>query len=336
MASELLGRVADPRPAVSAASGTRLSSGRRNVFTRRPAVWCEKQSGATQRAGERKQWARSKFRCRPCPPNPKRAEVPQQRPVPQSPSTPKNGEKNALCIPTLHLSSALNDPKKTSKSLDDGSGVGGNSRPEISLRTSRLSTTRQVEKERERTHSLATGPAMADPFISPLGFTITPVRSRFVSAESRDEYQRGRRTGVVLEVEEDTITTTPRLALANDNSGVDCRVHHQPSSFTPYAGTNVPFFRRSGFPFFTVAITMSPAEAAGSLLRRAPKRVTEITCSHNIRQLSLPSIPSSVSDARRGSWLQSCRRSSSRLRRGGRASCGTCFQRILRVLGLPS
>lgn len=36
------------------------------------------------------------------------------------------------------------------------------------------------------------------------------------------------------------------------------------------------FFRSSGFPFLTVAITMSPTPAAGRRLRRAPMPFTEI------------------------------------------------------------
>jgi hypothetical protein len=39
----------------------------------------------------------------------------------------------------------------------------------------------------------------------------------------------------------------------------------------------ITFFRRSGFPFFTVAITMSPTAAAGSLFRRPFTPFTEIT-----------------------------------------------------------
>ena len=42
------------------------------------------------------------------------------------------------------------------------------------------------------------------------------------------------------------------------------------------AWSGSPFFLRSGFPFLTVAITMSPGAPAGSLLRRAPKPTTEM------------------------------------------------------------
>ena len=37
---------------------------------------------------------------------------------------------------------------------------------------------------------------------------------------------------------------------------------------------SAPFFRRSGLPFFTVAITMSPHAAAGRRFRRAPQPTT--------------------------------------------------------------
>ena len=39
----------------------------------------------------------------------------------------------------------------------------------------------------------------------------------------------------------------------------------------------LPFFLRSGFPFFTVAMTISPQAADGSLFRRAPQPTTEMT-----------------------------------------------------------
>jgi len=38
-----------------------------------------------------------------------------------------------------------------------------------------------------------------------------------------------------------------------------------------------PFFRSSGLPFFTVAMTMSPIVAFGRRLRREPKPLTEMT-----------------------------------------------------------
>ena len=40
---------------------------------------------------------------------------------------------------------------------------------------------------------------------------------------------------------------------------------------------NIPFLRRSGLPFLTVAIIMSPTQADGSLLSLAPKPLTAIT-----------------------------------------------------------
>jgi len=74
-------------------------------------------------------------------------------------------------------------------------------------------------------HSFPMGPVMADPFISPLGFTITPALS--------SKYMK-----------------TPSLRL----QGLRWR--------TITAG--MTFFRRSGFPFFTVAITMSKRGRGGS------------------------------------------------------------------------
>eukprot|EP00249_Psilotum_nudum_P034363 c53325_g1_i1 orf=71-685(-) len=87
-------------------------------------------------------------------------------------------------------------------------------------------------------HSFPIGPVIADPFISPLGFTITPALS--------SKYMN-----------------TPSFLL----QGFLCR--------TITAG--ITFFRRSGFPFFTVAMTMSPTHAAGSLLSLPFTPFTEIT-----------------------------------------------------------
>jgi hypothetical protein len=46
---------------------------------------------------------------------------------------------------------------------------------------------------------------------------------------------------------------------------------------TPRTIPHSPFFLSSGLPFFTDAMTMSPAAAAGRRFRRAPKPTTEIT-----------------------------------------------------------
>merc|ERR1719474_478567 len=76
-------------------------------------------------------------------------------------------------------------------------------------------------------HSLATGPVMAEPFISPLLLTITPaLSSKYMNCPS-----------FLLNVFLWRITTA-----------------------------GITFLRSSGFPFLTVARTMSPLHAAGSLL----------------------------------------------------------------------
>ena len=56
---------------------------------------------------------------------------------------------------------------------------------------------------------------MAEPFISPLGLTITPALSYEVVSADLDLRNRF----MYLEVEEDTVSPTPCLALADDNSG---------------------------------------------------------------------------------------------------------------------
>merc|ERR1719439_209948 len=75
-------------------------------------------------------------------------------------------------------------------------------------------------------HSLETGPVMADPFISPLLFTITPaLSSKYMKVPS-----------FLLNVFLCLMTTA-----------------------------GITFFLSSGLPFLTVASTMSPTQAAGSL-----------------------------------------------------------------------
>ncbi|SRR5258707_2458462 len=68
-----------------------------------------------------------------------------------------------------------------------------------------------------RTHSFATGPVMAEPFISPLGFTMTPALSYKceVRVWSLAEY-------AYLKVEEETITSTPGFALTDDDGRHRC------------------------------------------------------------------------------------------------------------------
>merc|ERR1719327_296017 len=80
-------------------------------------------------------------------------------------------------------------------------------------------------------HSLATGPVIAEPFISPLSFTMTPALS--------SKY-----------------TKIPSMRL----HGFFCRMQTALSTF----------LRNSGLPFLTVARTMSPTDAHGSLFNRPP------------------------------------------------------------------
>ena len=84
-------------------------------------------------------------------------------------------------------------------------------------------------------HSLVTGPDTLEPFISPLGFTITPALS------------------------------SQQIKMPSDlRQDLRCR--------TTTAG--ITFLRSSGFPFFTVTRTISPMEAAGSLFSLAPNLLT--------------------------------------------------------------
>jgi hypothetical protein len=58
----------------------------------------------------------------------------------------------------------------------DGTRIRRDTRPQICLQLNVLSLFNGASKTR-RTHSFATGPVMAEPFISPLGLTITPALS---------------------------------------------------------------------------------------------------------------------------------------------------------------
>lgn len=87
-------------------------------------------------------------------------------------------------------------------------------------------------------HSFATGPVIAEPFISPLLFTITPALS--------SKYMN-----------------TPSFLL----KGFLCLI----------TTAGITFFRSSGLPFFTVATIMSPEPAAGSRFKRPPIPCTAIT-----------------------------------------------------------
>ena len=61
---------------------------------------------------------------------------------------------------------------------------------------------------------------MAEPFISPLGLTMTPALSYSRSHQIRGGFS-GRKMGenAYLEVEEDTISPAPGLALTDDDGG---------------------------------------------------------------------------------------------------------------------
>jgi len=137
---------------------------------------------------------------------------------------------------------------------------------------------------------------MAEPFISPLGLTITPALSYASKVEFREIWWSQK--GTNLEIEEDTISPAPRFALTNYDSrhsyekrDVSDEIsknyispillplvsnisrNSKPAILmhlrTEFGGSL--FFLNSGFPFFTEATTMSPTPASGSLLRRAPK-----------------------------------------------------------------
>ena len=56
--------------------------------------------------------------------------------------------------------------------------------------------------------SLATGPVIPDPFISPLGFTITPALSSHQITQQQ----------LTLKVEIDSVLSSPALSLSNNNS----------------------------------------------------------------------------------------------------------------------
>ena len=59
--------------------------------------------------------------------------------------------------------------------------------------------------------SLATGPVIPDPFISPLGLTITPALSIHYGMSSNPTF----------EVEEDTVLSSPALSLSDNNGRHD-------------------------------------------------------------------------------------------------------------------
>jgi hypothetical protein len=88
---------------------------------------------------------------------------------------------------------------------------------------------------------------------------------------------------IIFEIEVHSIGASPRFRLPHHDRRHDCRRNTLSalpiSSHTVGVSVNrnpPPFFLSSGFPFFTVAITISPTPAAGSLFRRAPMPLTEM------------------------------------------------------------
>ena len=128
--------------------------------------------------------------------------------------------------------------------------------------------------------SLPTGPVMAEPFISPFGLTICigtesalvpeqpcnhsshHVRSRYITRIATGLFRLTRWGRLTTPALSSKYRYTPSCLL----HGLLCR--------TTTAG--ITFFRNSGFPFFTVAMTISPTPAAGRRLRRAPQPLTEM------------------------------------------------------------
>ena len=92
--------------------------------------------------------------------------------------------------------------------------------------------------------SFATGPVIPDPFISPLGFTITPALSASQPISPKP----------TLEVEEHTVLSSPALSLSHHDGG-----HDYTLTCTKRC---LPFLRSSGLPFFTEAMNMSPGPDA--------------------------------------------------------------------------
>ena len=90
--------------------------------------------------------------------------------------------------------------------------------------------------------SLATGPVIPDPFISPLGLTMTPALST----------SQTKTINLTLEVEIHSVLSSPALSLSHNNGGHDYRMNTPTQRY-------IPFLRSSGLPFLTEAMNMSPA-----------------------------------------------------------------------------
>ena len=76
-----------------------------------------------------------------------------------------------------------------------------------------------------------------------------------------------------LEVDEEAVLSPPRLALADHHARHHCarrRVSWRREAGTPHRAGS-PFLRRSGFPFFTGPMNMSPGAAPGRRFSRAPQ-----------------------------------------------------------------
>lgn len=126
--------------------------------------------------------------------------------------------------------------------------------------------------------SLPTGPVMAEPFISPLGLTICKVKiSQCHSIELANGFEwrfqphseaKDHRSNRIFQGTRTTpaLSSKYRKTPSNRFQGLACR--------TMTAGWT--FFRSSGFPFLTVAMTMSPTPPAGRRFRRAPIPLTEM------------------------------------------------------------
>jgi hypothetical protein len=109
--------------------------------------------------------------------------------------------------------------------------------------------------------SFATGPVMAEPFISPLGLTICVCQPLFLHQNRNFGKSR-----LPFPLTTPALSSKYRKTPSARLHGLLCR--------TITAG--MTFFLSSGFPFLTVAMTMSPAPPAGRRLRRAPMPLTEM------------------------------------------------------------
>lgn len=80
--------------------------------------------------------------------------------------------------------------------------------------------------------------------------------------------------GRTLKVDEDAVLSPPRLALAHHHARHHCaarRVSVSRRSGGRRARGGAPFLRKSGLPFFTVPMNMSPGDAPGRRFSRAPQ-----------------------------------------------------------------